>query len=137
MQQHNIFKAQHKKNITCFHYILTNAKNHGQFNMSCLISSFCRSTVSLTHTSGRVLNSYSYDPFGNVLSSVESRKNIFLFVGQWGVVREIELTNIYRMRSRLYDSELGRFLSPDPLGRERVDWILAWKLRLHLIHSFL
>ena len=41
----------------------------------------------------------------------------FTFIGQWGVTADRELRDIYWMRSRHYDVQLGRFLSFDPLGK--------------------
>ena len=41
----------------------------------------------------------------------------FTFIGQWGVTAERELRDIFWMRSRYYDAQLGRFLSFDPLGK--------------------
>ena len=41
----------------------------------------------------------------------------FTFIGQWGVSANRELRDIYWMRSRHYDAQLGRFLSFDPLGK--------------------
>ena len=40
----------------------------------------------------------------------------FTFIGQWGVTADRELKDIFWMRSRHYDAQLGRFLSFDPLG---------------------
>lgn len=45
----------------------------------------------------------------------------FTFIGQWGVTAERELRDIYWMRSRYYDAQLGRFLSLDPLGKNTLD----------------
>lgn len=41
----------------------------------------------------------------------------FTFIGQWGVTADRELRDIFWMRSRHYDAQLGRFLSIDPLGK--------------------
>ena len=41
----------------------------------------------------------------------------FTFIGQWGVTADRELRDIFWMRSRHYDAQLGRFLSFDPLGK--------------------
>ena len=41
----------------------------------------------------------------------------FTFVGQWGVTAEREFKDVYRMRSRYYDAQFGRFFSLDPLGK--------------------
>ncbi|XP_048590560.1 uncharacterized protein LOC116611783 isoform X3 [Nematostella vectensis] len=62
------------------------------------------------------INTYQYDPFGQLLSVRESVRNDFLFIGQWGVMRDKEVPGLYRMRARHYDSQIGRFISFDPLG---------------------
>ena len=68
------------------------------------------------HSNGTVANSYSYDPFGKLLHVTETKQNDFLFIGQWGVRREKEVSGRYQMRARYYDPNLGRFMSPDPVG---------------------
>jgi YD repeat-containing protein len=73
------------------------------------------STADLTNAAGSVINSYSYVPFGGILSTSGGALNSFQFVGQSGVntvAPGLDLT-----RARLYDVSLGRFDSQDPLGR--------------------
>ena len=73
------------------------------------------STVGLTDGAGAVVNRYSYLPFGGELSEeVEAIQNPFEFVGQWGVMEEAN--GLDYMRARFYDSDTGKFTSPDPLG---------------------
>lgn len=72
------------------------------------------STVGLTGTSGDYLNRYTYLPFGQELSESETVSNSFEFVGQWGITEEAN--GLDYMRARYYDSGLGRFTSPDPIG---------------------
>ncbi|XP_041361873.1 uncharacterized protein LOC121377841 [Gigantopelta aegis] len=74
------------------------------------------SVTALMHGNGSLANTYSYDPFGKLLQAEETKRNDFCFVGQWGVRREKEVPGKYQMRARYYDSKLGRFVSPDPLG---------------------
>jgi RHS repeat-associated protein len=65
----------------------------------------------LTNASGAVVNSYSYSPFGEVLSENETVDNPYKFVGQFGVLDLGTGQNFVGLR--LYDPTLGRFLSPD------------------------
>ena len=53
----------------------------------------------------------------------------FTFIGQWGVTADRELRDIYWMRSRHYDAQLGRFLSFDPLGKyafTKYNYYISW-----------
>ena len=70
--------------------------------------------VGLYDAGGGVLNSYSYLPFGELLSSSESVTNPFGFGGASGVLSTGP--DMILMRNRLYDPALGRFYSVDPLG---------------------
>ncbi|KAL9963573.1 hypothetical protein ACROYT_G027096 [Oculina patagonica] len=74
------------------------------------------SVVGVLGPSGDRVNRYSYDPFGRLLEVDEQLPQDFTFIGQWGVTADRELKDIYWMRSRHYDAQLGRFLSIDPLG---------------------
>lgn len=69
------------------------------------------SVTSLTGSTGEVLNSYTYDAFGNVSSSTGSFVNPFLYTG-----RELDSeTGLRYYRARYYDPTIGRFISEDPL----------------------
>jgi RHS repeat-associated protein len=72
------------------------------------------STTGLTGVSGGYLNRYNYLPFGEDIPGIENISNSFEFVGQWGVMEEANDLNF--MRSRYYNSELGRFNRKDPIG---------------------
>ena len=72
------------------------------------------STVGLTDADGGVVNSYFYDPFGDDIAETEAVANPFEFVGQFGVAEEANGLDF--MRARFYDSDTGRFISPDPIG---------------------
>jgi len=65
---------------------------------------------------GIIQNSYQYDPFGKVLWKSEQIRNIFQYVGRFGVIRDLELQSMFMMRARHYDAEHGRFISLDPIG---------------------
>jgi RHS repeat-associated protein len=70
------------------------------------------SVTSLTNSAGAISASYTYDSFGNVITSSGSPVNPFRYTA-----RELDSeTNLYYYRARYYDSETGRFLNEDPLG---------------------
>jgi RHS repeat-associated protein len=69
------------------------------------------SVVGLTDQARNLVESYEYDPYGEVLS-VSSVGNRYLFTGRR---LDIETGNYY-YRARYYDPEDGRFLQRDPLG---------------------
>ena len=71
----------------------------------------------VTTLNGLLSNSYTYDPFGNILLNTEKPDedtNEFLFVGQWGVRKMEVFSEIYLIRTRMYHSKYGRFMSLDP-----------------------
>ena len=78
------------------------------------------STVDMTDRSSAVSDQCSYDPFGNVLRETQAITNLFTFLGEYGVIRDD--TGLDYMQTRFYDPELGRFLSPDPLGLDGGDY---------------
>ena len=65
----------------------------------------------ITDAIGSVVESYSYDAYGNSLDS-SSVGNPYLFNGR----RFDTETGLYNYRARYYDPEIGRFLQTDPLG---------------------
>ncbi len=71
-------------------------------------------TRQLTGPSGSVVNRYDYDPFGLPLQVSESVPNPFKYVGQLGILDDGH--RLLFMRNRYYSPELGRFISPDPIG---------------------
>jgi RHS repeat-associated protein len=69
------------------------------------------SVTSLTAANGTVAQSYTYDSFGNTVSSSGSLTNYFRYTG-----RELDTeTGLYYYRARYYDPSSGRFLSEDPV----------------------
>jgi RHS repeat-associated protein len=66
-----------------------------------------------------IVNTYSYDAFGNIVNQTETVPQPFKFVGQYGVMTEPN--GFYYMRARYYDPEVGRFISEDPIGFEGGD----------------
>ena len=71
-------------------------------------------TTQVTGAGGAVVDTYSYLPFGQLLSSSATVSNPFTFVGQWGVMDSGN--GLYFMTNRWYSAAEGRFLSPDPTG---------------------
>ena len=72
------------------------------------------STVAITDMAQTVVNSYAYDPFGQILGQQETVPQPFKYVGQYGVMAESN--GLYYMRARYYDPTVGRFISEDPKG---------------------
>jgi RHS repeat-associated protein len=73
------------------------------------------STRQMTDDSGTVTKSYTYDSFGNVISSFGSVANSYGFTGEQ---QFNEADNLVFLRARYYDSKVGRFMSRDPIGYE-------------------
>jgi RHS repeat-associated protein len=74
------------------------------------------SIVALTNTSGAVVQTYSYDSFGNI-TPTGSITQPFTFTA-----REYDSeTGLYFYRARYYDPKAGRFISKDPIGFEGGD----------------
>ncbi len=77
-------------------------------------------TRQLTNATGAVVNSYDYAPFGEPLQATETVPNPFRYVGRFGVMGDGN--GLEFMRTRFYDSSLGRFsvldsrLNPSHLG---------------------
>ncbi len=69
------------------------------------------STLALVDTSGNLATQYSYDPFGNTTVSGALSSNPAQYTG-----RENEGNGLYFYRARYYSPQLGRFISPDPIG---------------------
>jgi len=70
----------------------------------------------MTNDQEEIKNQYAYSPFGRLLDETGELglEQPFKYVGQFGV--QHEQNNIYYMRARYYDAELGRFLKEDPIG---------------------
>jgi len=79
-------------------------------------------TVALSNDSGIVTDRYAFDEYGKLMASTGTTENPFKFVGRFGVMYEGD--DDYFMRARFYDSEIGKFVSEDPLGFGGGDWNL-------------
>jgi RHS repeat-associated protein len=80
-------------------------------------------SVGLVNGSGSIVERYEFDPYGKVdvyptsgipASGPSSVGLPFL----WKAIRCDEITHLLQMRHRHYSADIGRFLTPDPLG----DW---------------
>ncbi len=72
------------------------------------------STVGLSGANGSYVASYSYDPFGNVVSSSGDVANPYQYAGAYGV--QTLGSGLDHMGARVYDPVTGRFTQPDPTG---------------------
>ncbi|OYW06853.1 MAG: hypothetical protein B7Z61_00940 [Acidobacteria bacterium 37-71-11] len=72
------------------------------------------SVVAITDAAGGVVQSYSYDAYGKVLSAAGGLANPFQYVGAYGVLADED--GLYHMRARYYDPDARRFVTEDPLG---------------------
>jgi RHS repeat-associated protein len=69
------------------------------------------SVVALSNVNKQVVESYSYDSYGNPTGS-SSVGNPYFFTG-----RNLDTeTGLYYYRARYYKPSIGRFLRPDPIG---------------------
>ena len=59
-------------------------------------------------------NTYAYDPYGKIMAQQETVPQPFKYAGQVGIIDEG--INLYYMRARYYDANIGRFISEDPAG---------------------
>ena len=71
-------------------------------------------TMEVTDPAGRIVNQYSYTPYGGYRQKMEGINNPFTYVGEYGVMDDGN--NLHYMRLRSYSSDLGRFISEDPFG---------------------
>src|SRR5207248_9680722 len=67
------------------------------------------SVLGLTDANGAIVNSYDYDPYGNILGQVEQVTNTFKWMGAvWD-----SSTQLYKMGDRYYAAGLARFTQVD------------------------
>ena len=59
-------------------------------------------TVAITDQSQNTVNSYAYDPYGNIMGQTETISQPFKYVGKLGFFAENN--NLYYMRARYYDA---------------------------------
>jgi RHS repeat-associated protein len=72
------------------------------------------STASITDGTGALKATYSYDPWGKLLTAIDplGTKNKYKFIGE----ALDPGTNVYYLRARYYDPGIGRFSAQDPQG---------------------
>jgi RHS repeat-associated protein len=69
------------------------------------------SITSLSNAAGAIANNYTYDSFGNLVTTSGSIVNNFRYTGrEWDAE-----TGLYYYRARYYDPVAGRFLGEDPI----------------------
>lgn len=70
------------------------------------------SIIDLIDVGGFVVQSYVYDSFGNIVQQEGALVNPYTYTG-----RELDLeSGMYYYRARFYDSNIGRFITQDPIG---------------------
>ncbi|WP_339190355.1 MULTISPECIES: RHS repeat-associated core domain-containing protein [unclassified Paenibacillus] len=65
--------------------------------------------VQIVDTNGTVVNSYTYDVWGNIVHQTEGISNSFKYAGE---IYDEE-TGLYYLRARYYDPSIGRFINED------------------------
>lgn len=63
---------------------------------------------------GAAVATYEYLPFGQIASQTGTAGQPFTFNGRFGITDEVG--DLFYMRARVFDSDLGRFTSRDPIG---------------------
>ena len=71
------------------------------------------STVAITDENQQITHLYLYDAFGKLFDAREESFNPFRYVGEFGVM--YDQNSLYYMRARYYNSDIGRFMSEDPI----------------------
>ena len=66
---------------------------------------------------GEILNSYTYDPFGNIMSRVENKPCVYKYHGQQGMMHMEEELSVtaYKLGQRIYAPVVGQFINKAPL----------------------
>ncbi len=98
------------------HYAYDN--NTGEFLMTrdlYYLFNSLGSVTAITDDTGMPVKYYHYDPFGNVTNTTEDPINNFTFVGRYGGYKDWD-SGFINFHNRWYDSELGKWISRDPIG---------------------
>ena len=70
------------------------------------------SVTAMTNGSGAIVQTYTYDSFGNIVNQTGSVENSYTYTGrEWD-----QEAGLYYYRARYMDPTTGRFLSEDPIG---------------------
>ena len=78
---------------------------------SALLTDALGSTVALTDPAGAVQTQYTYEPFGQTITTGEATGNPINYTG-----RESDSTGLKYYRARYYHPGLARFIGEDPIG---------------------
>jgi RHS repeat-associated protein len=82
-----------------------------------LITGHLGSVVAILNSTGNLVQSYDYTPFGRTTATGTDVGNVLGFTG-----REYDpASGLYYYRNRWYSPDLGRFLEPDPIGLRASD----------------
>ncbi len=73
------------------------------------------SVTTLTNEVGRPIKHYLYDPYGNLTNTTTDPNNNFTFIGRYGGYKDWD-SGLIQFQHRWYDSNLGRWMSRDPIG---------------------
>jgi RHS repeat-associated protein len=74
-------------------------------------------TIFVSNDAGVPIGSYAYTPYGKITSSAGELENPFTWQGEFGVMDEGD--GLYYIRARYYDAASGRFISRDPIERDK------------------
>ena len=77
----------------------------------------------LADSKGKITDTYSYDAFGNLISSTGSTANNYRYCGE----RFDSTTGLYYLRARYMDTSTGRFISQDTYAGSTADSISLHK----------
>ncbi|MEN1990396.1 RHS repeat domain-containing protein [Paenibacillus hubeiensis] len=80
-----------------------------QGNVAYYVNNIHSDVTHLTGSQGQILNAYTYDAFGNMLSAREQRVNPFRYAGEM----QDALTGHYYLRARFYNPIIARFTQED------------------------
>lgn len=78
------------------------------------------SVVGLVDSTGALVNSYSYDPYGAPRTATEQVPQPYRYTSGY-----LDPTGLYHLQARYYDPSLGRFTQPDPSGQENNAYLYA------------
>ena len=73
------------------------------------------SVTNITNEIGTPIQTYAYDPYGNILNVSNDPLNILTFVGRYGGQKDWD-TSFIQFQHRWYDGNIGRWISRDPIG---------------------
>lgn len=94
------------------------------------------STAALTCASATVTDAYAYDSFGSIRQTTGSSRQVFRYLGRYGILHDSPA--LYYSRARYFLPQLGRFLTKDLLsGSDRAPQTLsAYTYALNNPHVF-